>query len=184
MLENYLECHHCAGSHPRFSQLVDVRPDRLRLLAQRFVLSQRSERRPSALTDSRLTAVYEVKGEVAQAQYHLLRPNFTINISPGFPNMSVDIWSPTGPTTTEGITEYYFAPGVSKTFAEQAIALNNHTIDEDVGLTESVQRSLRCGLLEQTHLLPDVEILIIEFQKHLVEALSSGASTGDATLNV
>ena len=27
-----------------------------------------------------------------QAQYHLLLPNMTININPGFPNLSIDVW--------------------------------------------------------------------------------------------
>ena len=85
------------------------------------------------------------RGEVAQSQYHLLFPNMTININPGFPNLSIDVWMPDGPNATKGFSEQYFAPGVTEEFAQELIAFNKEVGAEDDVLTNSVQRGLLGG---------------------------------------
>lgn len=48
--------------------------------------------RPTALEGRSQVKIYGVAGELVQSQYHLLWPNMTININPGFPNLSYGEW--------------------------------------------------------------------------------------------
>jgi phenylpropionate dioxygenase-like ring-hydroxylating dioxygenase large terminal subunit len=114
MLENYLECYHCAVAHPGFSAAIDVKQENYNLTMHGWFASQLGQVRPSALEGKTAVEIYDARGEIAQAQYHLLWPNVTININPGFPNLSIDVWVPDGPNKAKGFSEQYFAPGVSE----------------------------------------------------------------------
>ncbi len=102
--------------------------------------------RPAALEGKAKVELYDVRGEVAESQYHFLWPNLTININPGFPNLSVDVWLPDGPNATRGFSEQYFGPGVDEGFAEALMAFNKQVAQEDDDLTDSVQHGLVGGL--------------------------------------
>jgi ferredoxin-NADP reductase len=96
----------------------------------------------------------------------------TININPGFPNLSIDVWNPDGANATEGFSEQYFAPGVSEEFAKELIAFNKEVGAQDDVLTDSVQRGLLGGLPERGRLLTNSEHLVIHFQKLIVNAVT------------
>jgi ferredoxin-NADP reductase len=172
MLENYLECYHCVVAHPSFSAAIDVRQENYNLTAHGWFSSQIGQVRPSALEGRSEVRIYDVDGEVAQSQYHLLWPNMTININPGFPNLSIDVWVPDGPNATKGFSEQYFAPGVSEEFAKDLIAFNKEVGAEDDALTDSVQRGLLGGLPERGRFLTNSEHLVIHFQKLIVNAVT------------
>jgi ferredoxin-NADP reductase/phenylpropionate dioxygenase-like ring-hydroxylating dioxygenase large terminal subunit len=172
MLENYLECYHCPVAHPSFSAAIDVRPENYDLTAHGWFLSQCGQVRPPALEGRSAVKIYDVGGEVAQSQYHLLWPNMTININPGFPNLSIDIWTPDGPNRTKGFSEQYFAPGVTEEFAQELIAFNKEVGAEDDVLTDAVQRGLLGGIPERGRFLLNSEHLVVHFQKLVVDALS------------
>jgi len=174
MLENYLECYHCPVAHPSFSAVIDVRPETYQLTAPGWFMSQAGRVRPSALEDRSAAEVYDARGAVAQSQYHLLWPNLTININPGFPNLSLDVWVPDGPNATKGFSEQYFAPGVSEEFANDLIAFNNQVGAEDDMLTNAVQRGLLAGIPEQGRLLTGSESLVVHFQKLVLLHASAG----------
>ena len=171
MLENYLECYHCPVAHPSFSAMIDVRPETTILTTNDWVMSQTGYVRPSALEDRSTAKIYNAHGEVKQSQYHLLWPNTTININPGFPNLSLDVWMPDGPNATKGFSEQYFAPGASAEFAKDLIAFNKAVGTEDDRLTNAVQRGLLAGIPEQGRLLTTSEHLVIRFQKLALSAL-------------
>jgi phenylpropionate dioxygenase-like ring-hydroxylating dioxygenase large terminal subunit len=171
MLENYLECYHCPVAHPGFSAAIDVDQDSYKLTSHGNYLSQVGYVRQSALEGKSKVKIYDAKGSVKQAQYHLLWPNFTININPGFPNLSVDFWMPDGPNKTYGISEQYFAPGVDKAWAEELIQFNRDVGNEDDDLTNSVQRGLIGGIPDKGRFLTNCEHLIVQFQKLAVKAL-------------
>jgi len=172
MLENYLECYHCAVAHPGFSAAIDVRPDVYTLASHGWFSSQAGRVRPSALEGKAKVELYDVRGEVAESQYHFLWPNLTININPGFPNLSVDVWLPDGPNATRGFSEQYFGPGVDEGFALALIAFNKQVAQEDDDLTDSVQRGLVGGLPDRGQFLTNSEQLVIQFQKMIVRALN------------
>lgn len=175
MLENYLECYHCPVAHPGFSAAIDVRPDIYRLEAHGWFSSQSGPVRPAALEGRSKVELYDVSGEVAQSQYHFLWPNLTININPGFPNLSVDVWIPDGPNATKGFSEQYFGPGVGEEFARSLTAFNRQVAEEDDRLTDSVQRGLLGGLPDRGRFLTSSEHLVVHFQKMIARAVS-GAS--------
>ncbi|HTY55996.1 MAG TPA: aromatic ring-hydroxylating dioxygenase subunit alpha [Candidatus Binataceae bacterium] len=172
MLENYLECYHCAIAHPGFSATIDIRPQNYRLAAHGWFLSQAGNVRESLLEGKTAVRFYDAKGELTQGQYHLLWPNFTINVNPGFPNLSVDVWIPDGPNHTKGFSEQFFGPGVTEEFARELIAFNKQVGFEDDQLTNSVQRGLIAGIPERGRFLINSERLVIAFQRMVVNALT------------
>ena len=173
MLENFLECYHCQVAHPGFSAAIDVDQDSYKLTSHEWFSSQVGYVRDSALEGKSKIKIYDAKGSVRQAQYHLLWPNFTVSINPGFPNLSIDVWIPDGPNKTKGFSEQYFAPGVDKKWAEELIEFNQEVGKEDDVLTNSVQRGLMGGLPAIGRFLTNSEHLCLHFQKLVVEALSA-----------
>jgi ferredoxin-NADP reductase/phenylpropionate dioxygenase-like ring-hydroxylating dioxygenase large terminal subunit/ferredoxin len=172
MLENYLECYHCAIAHPGFSAAIDVQPENYDLAAHGWLASQVGHVRQSALEGKSAVKIYDARGDVAQSQYHLLFPNLTININPGFPNLSLDIWMPDGPNGTKGFSEQYFGPGVTEEFAAALIAFNVEVGKEDDDLTNSVQRGLIAGIPARGRFLTNSEHLVVHFQKLVVNCLT------------
>ncbi|MBV9328604.1 MAG: aromatic ring-hydroxylating dioxygenase subunit alpha [Chloroflexi bacterium] len=172
LIENFLECYHCPVQHPAFSAVIDVRPDAYRLEAYRWFSSQTGSVRD---TISGQAPPYDAQGDVQQAQFHFLWPNFTISVNPGRPNLSLDVWLPDGPTRTRGFSEHYFGPDVPADWAEEMIAFNAQVGDEDDELTSSVQRGIDCGLPDQGRFLANSEHLCIHFQKLVLSAVARSA---------
>jgi ferredoxin-NADP reductase/phenylpropionate dioxygenase-like ring-hydroxylating dioxygenase large terminal subunit len=172
MLENYLECYHCAVAHPGFSAAIDVKQENYALTMHGWFASQLGDVRQSALEGKTALKIYDVRGEITQSQYHLLWPNITININPGFPNLSIDVWVPDGPNKSKGFSEQYFGPGVSEQFARDLIAFNKQVGYEDDVLTNSVQRGLLGAVPDRGRFLVNSEHLCIHFQRLVVQALT------------
>jgi ferredoxin-NADP reductase len=163
-------------AHPGFSAAIDVKQENYNLMQYEWFASQLGQVRQSALEGKTAVEIYDARGEIAQAQYHLLWPNVTININPGFPNLSIDVWVPDGPNKAKGFSEQYFAPGVSAQFAHDLIAFNKQVGYEDDFLTNSVQKGLLGGIPDRGRFLTTSEHLCIHFQRLIVQALSANAS--------
>jgi len=172
MLENFLECYHCAVAHPSFSAAIDVRPENYQLTAFDWFLSQIGHVRESALEGHSAVSIPDVRGGLVQAQYHLLWPNCTISINPGFPNLEIDVWIPNGPNSTKGFSEHYFGRGVTRQFAEQMIAFNEEVGKEDDALTTSVQIGLLSGLPAKGRFMTGAEHLAVDFLRLVVNGLA------------
>src|SRR5262249_25188922 len=171
MLENFMECYHCPVQHKEFSKVIDVREEEYLLRADRWFSSQVASVRPAVL-EGQVATAYDARGELTQAQYHYLWPNFTISVNPGFPNLSIAVWIPDGPERTRGFSEQYFGRGVSEAFAKDLVAFNRQVGEEDDALTGSVQRRLRAGIPAQGRFLVGSERLVIHFQKLILDALA------------
>jgi choline monooxygenase len=172
MLENYLECYHCAIAHPGFSQMIDVDAGAYTLEPHEWFSSQIAHVKPSALSGEGKKPKYAAAGSVTQAQYHWLFPNFTININPGFPNLSIDVWLPLGANRAQGFSEQYFGKDVDETFARELIAFNDEVGREDDELTDAVQRGLIGGQPARGRYMPREEQLPIHFNRHILNALA------------
>jgi ferredoxin-NADP reductase/phenylpropionate dioxygenase-like ring-hydroxylating dioxygenase large terminal subunit len=172
MLENYLECYHCPVAHPSFSAAIDVLPGNYHLTSHGWFMSQVGHVRQSALEGRSAVKIYDARGGLEQSQYHLLWPNMTININPGFPNLSIDVWMPDGPNAAKGFSEQYFAPGVTEQFAQELIAFNAEVGHEDDELTDCVQRGLLGGRPDPGRFLLNSEHLVVHFQKMVLDALT------------
>lgn len=167
-LENYLECYHCPAAHPGFSRVIDVSPDAYGLEVHPTFSSQIGPVRASALTGA---APYTPRGEVTHAQYYFLFPATTVNIAPGFPNLSLERWLPEGTHRTLEVTDYFFAPHVPAREIEELMAWDSQVAEEDVSLVESVQRGLDSGMVPQGRLMVESETLIADFQQRVRDAL-------------
>ena len=170
-MENYLECYHCPVAHPGFSKVIDVDPDAYLLASEGLVSSQFGAPRPKALEgDGR--APYDPRGEVVQAQYHLLWPTTTINIEAGRGNLSVDTTKPNGPGRAVGSTDFFFYEDVPEETAVSMMEFAMQVGLEDSGLVEAVQLGLESGMVPQGRLLLSSEHLIQHFQSLVFEAIT------------
>ena len=171
-IENYLECYHCPTAHPGFSKVIDVDPDAYGLHAYPTFSSQIGPVRASALTGNG-RAPYTPQGDVVQSQYHFLFPATTVNIAPGFANVSLERWIPEGTHRTVEVTDYFFDPSVSREAIDELVAWDTQVAEEDVALVESVQRGLDSGAVPQGRLMVESEQLIADFQRRVRDALLS-----------
>jgi choline monooxygenase len=172
VLENFLECYHCAVAHPGFSKVIDVDPDAYGLRVHRTFSSQVGPVRASALDGGRRVP-YVPRGDVRQAQYHFLWPATTINIAPGPQNVAVERWVPTGPRRTVEVTDYYFGADVPPDQIADLMAWDEQVAREDVALVDAVQAGLDSAAVPQGRLMRESEQLIADFQRRVYEALVS-----------
>jgi choline monooxygenase len=168
--ENFLECYHCQVAHPGFSKVVDVSVDAYVLDASRWFSTQLGPVRahPAERKDP---GDFDPRGPIERGQFHFLWPNLTINVLPGFPNLSIGPVAPTGPETTARFLDYFVGPDVDDAWLQEMLAFDNQVGAEDTVLVERVQRGLRSGALDHGRLLPESERLILHFQGLLVDAL-------------
>jgi choline monooxygenase len=171
MLENYLECYHCPVAHPGFSAVIDVDPDTYQLKDYPWHLSQMAPARAKGLEAGMKKAGYDPRGEIKISQYHLFWPNLTININPGYPNLSLDVWLSDGPDKACGFSEQYFAPEAPGQWRKDLIKFNVEVGNEDDQLTNSVQKGLKSGYVDRGRFLPKSEHLVLSFQKLVVKAM-------------
>jgi phenylpropionate dioxygenase-like ring-hydroxylating dioxygenase large terminal subunit len=155
VVENFLECYHCATAHPSFSAEVDVHPDRYKLEAH--------------VTFSAQFCAAKKTGE--HGQFHLLYPNTSINVFPGPPNLSIGPIVPDGPGHTERYLDYFFAPDIDEAWLRDFFAFDDQVGREDKVLVESVHRGMASGMLEEGHMLLESEPLLAAFQRWLGQRL-------------
>jgi choline monooxygenase len=148
VVENFLECYHCATAHPVFSESVDVHPDRYKLEARSTFASQFCAARAT--------------GE--RGQFHLTYPNTGINVFPGPANLSIGPIAPHGPNRTERYLDYFFAPDVDDGWLQEFFAFDDQVGREDTALVESVHRGMTSGLIDHGRLLLASEPLLAAFQ--------------------
>ena len=155
VVENFLECYHCATAHPAFAADVDVHPDRYRLEHHPTFSAQFCRQRSSG----------------DGGQFHLLYPNTGVNVFPGPPNLSIGPIAPNGAARTERYLDYFFAPDVDDAWRAAFFAYDDQIGREDTALVESVQRGMASGMLEHGRLLADAEPLLAAFQRWVAERL-------------
>ena len=156
VVENFLECYHCATAHPAFSDEVDVHPDRYLLEAHPTFNAQ----------------FCRAKTTGDQGQFHLLYPNTGINVFPGPANLSIGPIVPARPGRTERYLDYFFAPDVDDEWLRDFFALDNQVGKEDTLLVESVHRGMASGMLDHGRLLLNAEPLLAAFQRWVAERLA------------
>jgi phenylpropionate dioxygenase-like ring-hydroxylating dioxygenase large terminal subunit len=157
VLENFLECYHCAVAHPAFNALVDTGPDAYRLSFDGPVLSQHA-------------ALRRRKSEV-EGEFHLIWPNTTMNVFPGRPNLSIGPVLPVGSGRAARFLDYWFAEDADEDWIRELRELDGQVGREDEALVESVQRGLTTGLVDRGVVLPESEQLIVAFESLVERAL-------------
>ncbi len=169
--ENYLECYHCPVAHPGFSTVIDVDPDAYALRTFEWAATQRGPVRASALAGDG-ERPYDPAGQIDASTSVFLWPNFTLDVIPGPPNLTVGAFVPTGPERTLGVVDYYFGADVDPRTAEDMVAFSEQVGSEDNSLVAGVQAGLGSGAVPHGRLLGESERLIAHFQRLVHRALS------------
>jgi phenylpropionate dioxygenase-like ring-hydroxylating dioxygenase large terminal subunit len=157
VVENFLECYHCATAHPAFSDEVDVHPDRYLLETHPTFNAQ----------------FCRAKATGDQGQFHLLYPNTGLNVFPGPVNLSIGPIVPSGTARTERYLDYFFAPDADEGWLRDFFAFDDQVGKEDTLLVESVHRGMASGLVEHGRLLLNAEPLLAAFQRWVAERLAA-----------
>ena len=157
MVENFLECYHCATAHPGFSAEVDVHPDRYLLEAHATYSAQ----------------YCAAKATGDRGQFHLLYPNTGINVFPGPPNLSIGPVLPNGTGRTERYLDYFFAPGRRRGVAGRVLRLRRPGRQGGHRARRVGAPRHGAGLLEQGRLLLRSEPLLAAFQGWVAERVSA-----------
>ena len=179
LIDNFLECYHCAPAHHDFVDLVDM--NSYRTITHKKYSSQCAT--APRTTNSKAFSFKPGDVDFGYAGFFVW-PNFTLWIYPGEPNLSVLQMNPAGTATT---VEYqdWFTPGGELT--DQLSEAIKYQIDvlqpEDISLCESVQRGLQSRGYNQGRFIVDEgltelsEHAVHHFQSMVAEALGAEIDT-------
>lgn len=175
LIDNFLECYHCAPAHRDFVDLVDMPSYRSTI---RGIYSSHVSN-AARTTESSAYSFEPGDVEFGYAGWFLW-PNLTIWIYPGDAHVSVLQMLPV-PGAPEQAVEYqdWFCPGGSPTpqLKEAMVYQKDVLQPEDIGLCESVQRGLRSNAYNQGRFVVDgdrtelSEHAVHHFQLMVAEAL-------------
>ncbi|WP_161595030.1 aromatic ring-hydroxylating dioxygenase subunit alpha [Verrucosispora sp. SN26_14.1] len=150
VVENSLECYHCAVAHPGLASSLDLRTYRQQTATWWSV--QRSPMRGEAGgrgdgigADARIAATSG--GGQAEARFHFLFPNLFVSVWPGSAGFSYTLVRPLPDGTTRSEYRRFHGPGATERERADSRSFIRQVIDEDVALCESVQRGLRSGAI-------------------------------------
>lgn len=173
VVENFLECYHCAVAHKGFADLIDL--NEYTIIPHRYFSIQRGPLKSSAKTVADTTCFLKEDGG-QEGIYNYLWPNFMINLYPGRGNASINIILPVAADRTLAIYDFYFEEEMPE--AETIIAFIDQVQQEDIILCESVQRGLNSGFYNQGRLMIRYENGIQHFERLVFDALTQKEQTG------
>lgn len=169
VVENYLECYHCAVAHKGFADLIDLKS--YTITPHRYCSVQRGPLKATAQA-SEEEACFREEGGGQEGVYNYVWPSFMVNLYPGRANASTNIILPMAADRTLAIYDFYFDEGTPDADADTMVAFIDQVQQEDVVICESVQRGLGSGLLERGKLITQYENGIQHFQRLVLAALS------------
>lgn len=168
VVENFLECYHCPGVHPRFSAVQDVQRYKFYGIG-RYFTSQGGPVRPNA----------ETRSALPEGCYSFIWPNFSFNLFPGAAGAVTMLWLPQDVDHTVAVFDFFYTDEVGDEEATASTDFVDEVQREDVAICESVQRGLASGVLVQGRLNTDMsdpakcEVALQHFQKLVFQALSA-----------
>jgi phenylpropionate dioxygenase-like ring-hydroxylating dioxygenase large terminal subunit len=138
VVDNYLECNHCAVTHPEFVEIVEMANYRLKTFDYYSLQSGTGKKR----VGSDLSPDETENAVPAYAAYWLW-PNLAIDIMPGEPGLIVMYVLPDGPESTIELLEFYYLQKEPTEEGWANIEYQDKVLNpEDFALVESVQRGL------------------------------------------
>lgn len=138
LVDNFLECYHCAPAHKDFVDLVDM--NSYRTITHKCYSSQCA----AAPRTTQSNAFNFEPGDVdfGYAGFFIW-PNFTVWIYPGEANLSVLQMNPAETTRTIEYQDWFTKGGRLTPQLKEAVEYQRDVLQpEDIGLCESVQRGL------------------------------------------
>jgi phenylpropionate dioxygenase-like ring-hydroxylating dioxygenase large terminal subunit len=166
VVDNFLECYHCAVAHPSFADLID-------LSRYTFTTYQRCSLQVGPIQDA--------QGE-AESRFYWLWPTFMLNLYPG-PIVSINVILPDGPERTTAWFELYFPEDTPAATEEEWVAFIDQVQREDTALCEDVQVGLHSRAYTRGRYAPS-EICVHHFHQLLAEAYRATGLPGADRLDV
>lgn len=175
LVDNFLECYHCAPAHRDFVDLVNM--DTYRTITHKLYSSQCA----AAPNTTQSRAFSFEKGDVdfGYAGFFVW-PNITIWLYPGEANMSVLQMNPYQAERTIEYQDWFTPGGVLSAQLKEAAEYQKDVLQpEDIALCESVQQGLHSKSYNQGRFIVDKgrtelsEHAVHHFQKMVADALGA-----------
>ncbi|QGX98908.1 aromatic ring-hydroxylating dioxygenase subunit alpha [Roseovarius faecimaris] len=175
LIDNFLECYHCAPAHKDFVDLVDMNSYRTITCG---LYSSQCAGKP------RTTNARAYKFEAGDVDFGyagwFVWPNFTIWAYPGEANLSVLQMNPTAPEKCVEFQDWFVKDGKVTDQLRDAINYQIEVLQpEDIGLCESVQKGLKSSGYNQGRFVVDAgktelsEHAVHHFQHLVAQALGA-----------
>ncbi|KAG1649916.1 Carnitine monooxygenase oxygenase subunit [Nymphon striatum] len=175
LVDNFLECYHCAPAHKDFVDLVDM--NSYRTITHKNYSSQCAA---APLTTNSTAYSFEVGDVDFGYAGFFVWPNITIWIYPGEANLSVLQMNPAEPTKTIEYQDWFTPGGILTPQLKEAADYQKDILQpEDIGLCESVQRGLNSKSYNQGRFIVDQgktelsEHAVHHFQTMVMDALGA-----------
>ncbi len=175
LVDNFLECYHCAPAHKDFVDLVDMN-------SYRTITHKRYSSQCAAAPRTTTSNAFSFEAGEVDFGYagFFVWPNFTIWIYPGEANLSVLQMNPTAPGKTIEYQDWFTKGGQLTPQLKEASDYQKDVLQpEDIDLCESVQRGLASKAYNQGRFIVDhdktelSEHAVHHFQSMVVEALGA-----------
>ena len=167
VVENFLECYHCAVSHPGFANLIDL--DKYQVVTYDRCSVQRGPVKASARAQQNEAFTAD---EGREGIYSYVWPNFMLNVYPGAGNASTNLILPVDEHHCLAVYEFFFSESTPEGQQRAMVEFIDQVQREDIVIVESVQRGLRSGFYKQGQLILTRENGIQHFQKLVFAALT------------
>lgn len=175
LVDNFLECYHCAPAHKDFVDLVDM--NSYRTITHKRYSSQCAG--APRTTNSKAYSFEPGEVDFGYAGFFVW-PNFTIWIYPGEANLSVLQMNPADVAKTIEYQDWFTPGGVLTPQLKEAADYQKNVLQpEDIGLCESVQRGLYSKGYNQGRFIVDhgktelSEHAVHHFQSMVMQALGA-----------
>ncbi len=175
LVDNFLECYHCAPAHKDFVDLVDM--NSYRTITHKNYSSQCAA---APLTTNSTAYSFEVGDVDFGYAGFFVWPNITIWIYPGEANLSVLQMNPAEPAKTIEYQDWFTPGGILTPQLKEAADYQKGILQpEDIGLCESVQRGLNSKSYNQGRFIVDEgktelsEHAVHHFQTMVMDALGA-----------
>ena len=175
LIDNFLECYHCAPAHQDFVDLVDMQ-------SYRTITHKRYSSQCAAAPRTNKSKAFHFEAGDVDFGYagFFVWPNFTIWIYPGEANLSVLQMNPTDIEKTVEYQDWFTPGGVITKQLKDAIDYQIDVLQpEDISLCESVQRGLQSKGYNQGRFIVDKgrtelsEHAVHHFQNMVAESLQA-----------
>ncbi len=168
VIENYLECYHCAWVHRDFSAVFDVAEYRYAGQPVGDLLIAASPVKDGS-GNARRDALLDIDGPLKESHWYLLFPGATVNCYPGAGAVELTWYWPVDAETTAARTVVLVSPDASPEYERQVNALLLQVGAEDNAICQGMHRGMRSGALDRVRILPGNEPLISTFHTLLAE---------------
>ncbi len=172
LIENYLECYHCATVHKDFSQVIDVSPEHYALSSGGTLLTAQAPVRATSKLEQQQKILSTAGGPITDSHWHMLFPATTFNVYPGEGAIEITWFWPTGVSKSKACAIFFKMDGASDEYIEQLTEFGLQVMEEDNALCTLMQEGMASGAIASARPLPNSEALVVAFQRLVRRALA------------